>query len=86
MPRSSWRVCPGRGLTELLHQRFNVSPDFRTVFVAMPVGFRHFKWEHPNVDIGIRASHIWLGLRLKGLEPAVRLTEEDGRAVWRFSL
>jgi len=66
--------------------RFNVSPDFQTVSVAMPVGFRHFKWEHPNLDIGICASHIWLGLRLKGLEPAVRLTEEDGRAVWRFSL
>lgn len=66
--------------------RFNVSPDFQTISVAMPVGFHHFKWEHPNVDIGICACHLWLGLRLKGLKPAVQLTEENGRAVWRFSL
>lgn len=66
--------------------RFTVAPDLKTVSVSMPVGYRHFKWEHPNVDIGICACHLWLGLRLKGLEPAVHLSEEDGRAVWTFAL
>jgi nitroreductase len=66
--------------------RFTVAPDLKTVSVSMPVGYRHFKWEHPNVDIGICACHLWLGLRLKGLETAVHLTEEDGRAMWTFAL
>ncbi len=66
--------------------RFDVSPDNRTISVAMPAGYRHFGWTHPNLDIGICASHLWLGLGLKGLKSDVSLTEEDGRAVWRFTL
>jgi len=66
--------------------RFTVSPNLQTVSVSMPIGYRHFKWQHPNVDIGICASHIWLGLRLKNVETRVQVANESGRAVWRFSL
>ena len=50
----------------------------------MPVGYKHFKWEHPNVDIGICACHVWLGLIDKGYNPAVTVNEDSGRAVWKF--
>lgn len=66
--------------------RFGFEDDFRTITVAMPVGYKHFKWEHPNVDIGICASHIWLGLIDRGYNPSVTVNEESGRAVWRFSV
>jgi nitroreductase len=66
--------------------RFTVSPNFQTISVSMPIGYRHFKWQHPNVDIGICASHIWLGLRLKSVETRVQVSNDGGRAVWRFSL
>ncbi len=66
--------------------RFTVSPNLRTLSVTMPLGYRHFRWEHPSVDIGICASHIWLGLSLKGVNPGVQLVEDDGRAIWRFTL
>lgn len=66
--------------------RFGFEDDFRTITVAMPVGYKHFKWKHPNVDIGICASHIWLGLIDRGYNPSVTVNDESGRAVWRFSV
>jgi hypothetical protein len=48
----------------------------------MPVGYKHFKWEHPNVDIGICASHIWLGLVDRGFAPSVEVHEDRDRAVF----
>jgi len=66
--------------------RFAVSPDFKTISIAMPVGYKHFKWEHPNVDIGICACHFWLGLSLKKIDCKVSLIEENERAVWYFKL
>jgi len=66
------------------HWRFTVAPDSKTVSIAMPVGYRHPKWEHPDVDIGICACHFWLGLAMKGINPAVSFAEEQGRVVWRF--
>ncbi len=66
--------------------RFGFEDDFKTITVAMPVGYKHFKWEHPNVDIGICTSHIWLGLIDKGYNPTVAVNEESGRAVWRLSI
>lgn len=68
------------------HWRFTISPDFKKISVAMPIGYRHIMWEHPNVDIGICASHLWLALGLKGLKPRVQVSEDEGRAVWEFAL
>jgi len=64
------------------HWRFKLSPDFNTVSIAMPVGYKHIKWEHPDVDIGICASHLWLGLMMKNVDCTVSVREEEGRAVW----
>lgn len=66
--------------------RFGFEDNFHTITIAMPQDYRHFKWEHPNVDIGICASHVWLGLRDKGCQPAVHVREEAGRAIWRISI
>lgn len=68
------------------HWRFTVSPDFKTVSIAMPPGYKHLKWEHPDVDIGICACHFWLGLTMRNVGCRVSLSEEQGRAVWRFEL
>jgi nitroreductase len=68
------------------HWRFNVSPDFKTIKIAMPVGYKHIKWEHPDVEIGICACHMWLGLKLKGIESEVTVSEDEGRAVWKFQI
>jgi nitroreductase len=66
--------------------RFTFEDDFKTIIISMPVGYKHFKWEHPNVDIGICACHIWLGLIDKGYKPKVTVAEDSERAVWRISI
>ena len=66
--------------------RFRVEPDQKTIYVSMPEGYKHPKWEHPNVDIGITASHLWLGLSIKGVLCKVEVEEVKGCAVWKFSL
>jgi|SRR5690554_912454 len=66
--------------------RFSFADAYKTIIVAMPEGYRHFKWEHPNVDIGICACHVWLGLMDKGYNPKVTVHEEAKRAVWKISI
>jgi nitroreductase len=68
------------------HWRFKVSSDFKTISISMPVRYKHIKWEHPDVDIGICACHFWLGLVIKNIESKVSVIEEQGRAVWQFEL
>ncbi|KYC52720.1 MAG: Nitroreductase family protein [Candidatus Methanofastidiosum methylothiophilum] len=68
------------------HWRFKVSSDLKTISISMPVGYKHIKWEHPDVDIGICACHFWLGLLLKGIQSKVSVSEEEGRAVWQFEI
>jgi len=68
------------------HWRFLISSDQKTISISMPVDYKHIKWEHPNVDIGICASHFWLGLIMKNINCTVSLIEENGRAVWQFYL
>lgn len=66
--------------------RFGFEDDYQTITIAMPMGYQHFKWEHPNVDIGICACHIWLGLIDRGYMPKVSVSEDSGRAVWKLSI
>jgi len=66
--------------------RFGFKNDYKTVTISMPVGYRHFKWEHPNVDIGICASHMWLALIERGFAPAVDVFEDKDRAVFNIKL
>ena len=66
--------------------RFGFEDAFQTITIAMPQGYKHFKWEHPNVDIGICACHVWLGLLDRGHTPKVSVDDEAGRAVWRLTI
>ena len=68
------------------HWRFTVSGGGKEISIAMPVGYKHIKWEHPDVDVGICASHFWLGLATKNIDCRVLLGREKNRAVWRFIL
>ncbi|WP_414150835.1 hypothetical protein ACIZ62_18215 [Acetobacterium carbinolicum] len=69
------------------YQMLSVDQDVMDAIKAfvMPPGYQHFKWEHPNVDIGICACHVWLGLLDRGWHPTVTVSEEGGRAVWKIS-
>ncbi|WP_372998302.1 nitroreductase family protein [Lutispora sp.] len=78
------RKAPSAGNAQMW--RFAFDETYRTINVAMPEGYRHLKWEHPNVDIGICACHIWLGLIDKGYNPKITVHEESNRAVWRISI
>lgn len=66
--------------------RFGASADGKTVTVAKPVGYKHFKWEHPDVDIGMCAAHLWIGLLDQGLAPRVDVRPDQDRALWTFAL
>jgi len=68
------------------HWRFGVSADLKIITITMPVGYKHIKWEHPNVDLGICACHFWLGLVMKKIDCKVSVFEEQGRAIWRFDI
>lgn len=66
--------------------RFGFDDDYHVITVSKPIGYKHFKWEHPDVDIGMCAAHIWLGLLQKGYLPAVDVKIDADRAFWSFSL
>ncbi|MDL2318993.1 hypothetical protein LJC74_07990 [Eubacteriales bacterium OttesenSCG-928-A19] len=66
--------------------RFGVREDYRIITIAKPVGYKHFKWEHPDVDVGMCAAHAWLGLLEKGYAPSVEVRQDADRAVWTFRL
>ena len=66
------------------HWRFRIDPDLKKISLAMPVGYKHIKWEHPDADIGICACHLWLGLAMKNVACKISLNEEQGRAAWEF--
>ncbi len=66
--------------------RFGISGDGKVVTLAKPVGYKHFKWEHPAVDVGMCAAHLWLGLLDNGLQPDVAVAMSQDRAMWTFTL
>jgi len=41
-------------------------------------------WPHPDLDIGIAASHFWLGLKSRDIAYSINIEEKEGRAVWEF--
>lgn len=76
------RLAPSAGNSQMW--RFGFEDDFKTITVAKPIEYKHFKWEHSDVDIGICAAHIWLELLQKGYEPSVSVQIDADRALWRF--
>jgi hypothetical protein len=78
------RKAPSAGNSQMW--RFGFNNGYKTITVAMPVGYKHYKWEHPNVDVGICACHLWLGLVERGIKSVVEVFENSNRAVFSFKL
>ncbi len=78
------RRAPSAGNSQMW--RFSFDNGYKKVTVAMPLGYKHYKWQHPNVDIGICACHLWLALSEKGYTPQVEVCEDSDRAVFSFKL
>jgi nitroreductase len=78
------RLAPSAGNSQMW--RFGYDKAAKTLTVAKPVGYKHFKWEHADVDIGICAAHIWLGLQSKGYSPKVSAKQSEDRAFWSFEV
>lgn len=78
------RLAPSAANSQMW--RFGLLDNGKTITVAKPVGYKHFKWEHPDVDIGMCAAHIWLGLLVKGYLPSVAVEPDADRALWSFRL
>jgi nitroreductase len=76
--------APSGGNTQ--HWRFNFSNDGKTVIIAKPEGYKHFRWEHCEVDVGICASHFWLGLKIQSVPCSLEPILDVDRVLWKFSL
>lgn len=74
------RLAPSAANSQMW--RFGVAEDGRALTVAKPVGYKHFKWEHPDVDVGMCAAHAWLGLLAQGCLPNVAVRQDEDRALW----
>ena len=77
-------LAPSAGNSQMW--RFGYDKGANIVTVAKPVGYKHFKWEHSDVDIGMCSAHIWLGLLEKGYAPKVEVALNSDRAFWSFYL
>jgi len=80
----SARLAPSAGNSQMW--RFGYDKNTKVLTVAKPIGYKHFKWEHSDVDIGICAAHIWLGLVNKGYEPKIKTEQSEDRAFWSFEI
>ena len=60
--------------------------DRFTIEIAKPIGYEHRVWKHPEIDVGICAAHVWLGLASRRVEHELEILESSGRVVWTFKL
>ncbi len=77
------RKAPSAANTQ--HWEFDVSRDQRRGTIAKPKGYKHMKWEHPDVCAGCCAAHFWLGLQLQGIQCSVNREAREGRVLWEFA-
>jgi len=41
-------------------------------------------WPYPDLDVGIAASHFWLGLESTGIKYTLDIVEKEKTVVWKF--
>ena len=78
------RKAPSAANTQ--HWEFSVSDNRKEISIAKPKGYRHIKWEHPDVCVGCCAAHFFLGLAMQGIDCSVTPALDDDRVVWSFVL
>lgn len=54
------------------------------VTIAKPMGYKHIKWEFPDIDIGCCAAHFYVAMHNRGHKTQINITEEYDRAIWEF--
>lgn len=78
------RLAPSAANSQMW--RFGIRDNGKTITVAKPIGYQHFKWEHPDVDTGICAAHLWLALIKEGISMKVEVRQDADRAMWLFHI
>jgi len=78
------RKAPSAANTQ--HWRFAVDLDKKLIKIKRLEGFKHFRWEHDEVDIGICAAHVWIGLMIQNIQCEVAQVEEADDVIWEITL
>lgn len=56
------------------------------VEIGKPEGYKITGWPHPDLDVGIAASHFWLGLKNQNIECSIKIKEIKNRIIWQFGI
>jgi nitroreductase len=78
------RKAPSAANTQ--HWRFEIGFDEKSVRIKRLEGFKHFRWEHDEVDIGICAAHFWIGLMIQNIKCEIMQIEELDKIIWEFKI
>jgi nitroreductase len=78
------RKAPSAANTQ--HWRYEVNSGHRVIKIKRQENFKHFRWEHDEVDIGICAAHFWIGLLIQGIQCEITQVEKSGAVIWEFKL
>ena len=78
------RKAPSAANTQ--HWRYSVNNDNKIIEIKKLKGFKHFKWEHAEVDVGISAAHFFIGLLMQNINCEVKQISENNDIIWRFKL
>jgi nitroreductase len=78
------RKAPSAANTQ--HWEFTVDKEQKKIIIAKPVGFKHFRWEHPDVCVGACAAHFWIGLQTQEIPFTMTHEISEDRVLWKFEL
>jgi nitroreductase len=78
------RKAPSAANTQ--HWQYEVSADNKIVKITHRKNFKHFRWEHDDVDIAICASHFWIGLLIQDIQCEINQIEKSDTITWEFKI
>ncbi|GMO28133.1 MAG: hypothetical protein Ta2B_08770 [Termitinemataceae bacterium] len=78
------RKAPSAANTQ--HWRFEIGCNEESIKIKMLEGFKHFRWEHDEVDIGICAAHFWIGLMIQNIKSELMQVEKSNKIIWEFKI
>jgi nitroreductase len=78
------RKAPSAANTQ--HWRYEVDSDNGIVKIKRQEKFKHFRWEHDEVDIGICAAHFWIGLLIQGIKCETTQVEKSDSVIWEIKI
>ena len=78
------RKAPSAANTQ--HWMYEVHPDAKTIKIMRRDNFKHFRWEHDEVDIGICAAHFWIGLLIQNIKCEISRIEKSNMIIWEFKI